>query len=132
MNASSMFGKTKMLQELDKMNVNWPSMVHDVEHFLTTCICFLKKENRKKSKSKLDFSDDDKKGLLSLDLFMYDGFIFLTILDVEYDRLFVFKIEDKTKDKVVSVLETFWNSMNDEFRARIKIIFTQWKRISIR
>jgi hypothetical protein len=35
---------------------------------------------------------------------MYDGLIFLTMLDVEYDRLFVFQVEDKTKDEVVSML----------------------------
>ena len=76
-------GKTKMLEELKKMKVHWPSLVRDVEEFLQSCVCLLKKENMKKKKDQRHFSEHDKKGLLCLDIYTYGERHYLSMLDVE-------------------------------------------------
>lgn len=116
-------GKTKMMELLKEKKLHWPSMFIDVEKFLQSCICLLKKENRKKTKKMMHFSEEDKKGLL-MDVYMYDGISYLRILDVECNRIFVFRMEDKSLDEVQSIFESFWRSMSIEFKDRIKVLLT--------
>jgi hypothetical protein len=118
------FGKTKKLEELKRMKIHWPSIVRDVEEFLQSCVCLLKKENRKKKKNQRHFSEEDKKGLLALDIYSYGDRHYLTMLDVEMDKLFMFRLEGKTVDEVQSVFKVFWASMDEDFKSRIKILLT--------
>jgi hypothetical protein len=124
MHSQTHLGKTKMLEALKEKRVHWPSIVKDVEEFLQSCTCLLKKENRKKSRVMHHFSEEDKKGLLCMDIYMYNGCSYLTILDVECNRLFVLRLEDKTLDEVQSMFESFWDSMPLSFKQRIKILLT--------
>jgi hypothetical protein len=43
-----------------------------------------------------------------MDIYMYNGCSYLTILDVECNRLFVLRLEDKTLDEVQSMFESFF------------------------
>ncbi len=96
----SHLAKTKMIEKLKELKVHWPHMVQEVEEFLQSCTCFLKKENRNKSGIKLKFSEEDKKGLLCMDTYVYDGVSFLTIMDVERDYVWILRLPDKTLDEV--------------------------------
>jgi hypothetical protein len=100
-------GKTKVLEELKKMKLHGPSIVKDVEEYLQSCICLLKKENRKKKRKQRHFSEEDKKGLFCLDIYTYGEKHYLSMLDVEFDKLFLFRLEGKTLDEVQSVFEAF-------------------------
>jgi hypothetical protein len=120
----SHFGKTKMLEYLKVKRIHWPSIVKDVEDFLQSCVCLLKKENRKKKRNQKHFSEEDKKGLICLDTYQYGDRKYLTILDVEMNKSYVQRLEDKSKDEVQSLFEAFWSSMSEDFRNRIKIILT--------
>jgi hypothetical protein len=59
-----------------------------------------------------------------MDVFMYDHVPFLTILDVELNYLWVFRLQDKTRDEVQSMFEAFWNSLDGNIKARLRILLT--------